>query len=120
MTYHEEQIYDEFWQAIKAQAKSVDKKVFKVSDSVIDKKPTIAVTSTRPKTTSARAKRIEVMPLARNATGIEVRGDIDMDFEFVLDDADLITGLKHGGKTLTPSEAAEKILELLFHASSRM
>jgi hypothetical protein len=114
MTYHEEQIYDEFWQALKDQAHSADKQVFNVSTPDEGHRQ-VAVTLKTPKTTSAIAKRIEVMPLSRNATTIEVRGDIDMDFEFDLNDDDLIIGLKHDGKPVaTLREAAEKVLEPLF------
>jgi hypothetical protein len=107
MAYDEEGIRDAFWYALKAQAKRADyKKLFSIVDEEHVRQ--ITVTLRRPKSTSARVTRIEVK-LSRNA--IEIMGYVDLEFD--LRDDELV-GLKYKGESVNPSQAAEKVLELLF------
>jgi hypothetical protein len=116
MAYDEKEIYDEFWKEIKAQA---DKKLFSLVDEEDVRKirrqirqiRQITITPRRPKSTSARTKRVDVM---RSRNAIEIRGDIDpLDLEFVRVEGNDIVGFKYRRELLNPSQAAEKLLELL-------
>jgi hypothetical protein len=101
------------WKEIASQAKrAANNPDVAVDPYISDFEQKIAVpVKPKPQGPSTNPKTIEVH---RGASAIEVRGTIDMDLEFALRDGELC--LKHDGKPLSISEAAELVLSRLYRA----